>query len=129
MLFSFDRSSGISNRIRRIDKGPWSHVALIYRNSNVVEMTTSGISRSKLAEEFKTERDFALYRGKDTVTEEQENKMEEYIRRSLAMHVPFSYLKLGVTFLRKKYGLFRHLRLASVADLAYSNKLNLISYC
>lgn len=102
---------------------------MINANKEVFEMTTSGISCSPLASQFEPERDFALYRIKEPLTDEQKARMQEFFERRLAQQRPFSYLTLAIMFLQKKYKLFKGLRLASVADIAYREKFQLIGYC
>ena len=92
-------------------------------------MTTSGITRSFLQDNINENHDYALYRFKAQVTQEQKQLMQVFSEYKYSRHIPFSYVKLFVLYLKKKYGMFKNLKLPSIADLVYNNKFQLISYC
>jgi hypothetical protein len=127
-LFTYDRTSGISRLIRKIDSGPWSHVGMIDKNKNIVEMTTSGIIKTDFFSLCNPMIDIGLYRIKDLVLNEQQKEAsQKKLEDSLKQQIKFDWLGILKVFLIKKFNLpIRHR--ATPAELIYSNKFELISY-
>lgn len=127
-VYSYDRDSGISRLIRKIDKCHWSHVGIVDTDKNIVEMTTSGIAKSTFSSLAVPSLDVGLYRlrGRSLDDVEQE-KIQKFIDTALIRQIKFNWLGIFIVFLNKKLGLpFKHL--PTPADLMYSNNYELIAY-
>ena len=127
-VYSYDRNSGISRLIRKIDKGPWSHVGKVDGDKNIVEMTTSGIAKSTFSSLAIPSLDVGLYRLRDRVLDDAEQeRIQKFLDTALMNQIKFNWRGIFIVFLNKKVGLpFKHL--PTPADLIYSNNYELIAY-
>lgn len=127
-IFTFDRNSGISRLIRKIDHGQFSHVGVVDKNKTIVEMAASGLTRSHFSSLYRTSLDVALYRPRNSkLTPCQQEKMQNSIEDSLKQHIGFGWHKLLFVFLHKKMHLpIKHP--STPAGLLYANTLELIAY-
>jgi hypothetical protein len=127
-IFTFNRKSGISRYIRKIDKGPWSHVGLVDKDKNIVEMTTSGIAKSDFLSLCDPSLDVGLYRIRGlTPDNAEQDGMQKFLDDLLREHAKFDWFAIFLIFLHKKLHLpVKHV--PTPADLMYSNNLELISY-
>ena len=105
-LFTFNRNSNVSKLIRKYDYSQFSHVASVYDNNIIYEMTTSGINRRKISDLNPFEYDIALYRK---VIEFNEIGIKAY-KRSLDIHlimkVKYNWFKIYKILLIKKFRIF-----------------------
>jgi hypothetical protein len=125
-LFTFDRSSRVAGLIRRYDRSPWSHVALVTDSKTIVDSTPGGVVENtfeSLAElpDF----DVALYRYRGINADEA--AAAATAAQSMIGIRGYGWHRVLRFFLRNQFGIpypGEH----SVADIAYSNKLTLIGH-
>jgi hypothetical protein len=131
-IYTFDRNSAVSTLIRKVDRGMWSHVALIDENKNIYELTTSGMRTSDFSSLNNPTLDIGLYRMRnDNENEdEDEEKHREIIlemkRESQRHQIKYSWVKVFLIYLKRRFDL--PIPIPFPADMMYMNLLELISY-
>lgn len=125
ILFSFSRTSGISQRIRTYDRSQWSHCCTVTNDKSLVDVTTNGVISSTFADYSDPNYDLGLYRMRELTPEGRRivaDAAEAYVGVK-----GFGYYSIFRLYLRKRWRIPYHV--VSVSDIIYSNKLELIGYC
>ncbi len=127
LIFVYDRKSGISKYIRKIDRCMWSHCGGINMNKEIIEMTTAGIRRGSF-EEYRNENiDLGLYRLKQQISFESKEKMHDFSEDKLRKQTRYNWKGVVKLYLKKKFKIPIDAG-PSPADIIYGNKLQLIAY-
>jgi hypothetical protein len=127
-VFTYDRQSGISRLIRKIDQGHWSHAGIVDKDRNIVEMTTTGFIKSTFLDLCSPSIDIGLYRIRGlNLNSEQAEAIQKVMDGFLKNQFKFDWFGIFIVFLHKKIGLpIKHP--PTPADLVYSNKYELVAY-
>lgn len=127
-VFMYARNSRVSRLIRKVDKGPWSHVGMVGRGKTISHMTTSGMQLSRFTDFMDENLDIALYRFNIPLDKEKKSKILEVIDQQHARNPKYSWIKVLAIILRKSFKIpvpIPH----TPSDIVYSNQLRLIRYC
>lgn len=134
IIFMFDRKSRVSQVIREIDFSPWSHVANIYENKLVFDMTTRGIVKYHLSELDPLENDFALYRHYEELSQDKKIWMKKHMDNQITLGIKYNWAAIPRIYLWRKFRFFRFLRKnhrwkdKTLSDIIYSNNFKLIAF-
>ena len=124
MVAVSNRKSGISRRIRELDRSPFSHVGMVYEPGVLAEVTTSGKAISNFNELEDPSYDVALYRLKAVLlTPEQEALMQRMWRNP----IKYGWWDAIKTYFIRKFRL-PDAESRTVGDLLYTNQFRLIEY-
>jgi hypothetical protein len=134
LIMTYDRSSQVSNYIRKIDGSQWSHCGSMFDEFQIQEMTTEGMERSPLAFLDPHQYDIAVYRPYDFLSSTDE-QISEFLLRSEKLYssgAKYNWNGILKVFLMRKYPkLFRALRKSTgptMSDLINSNEFVLIDW-
>lgn len=123
ILFTFDTSSSMSHLISRVDRGPWSHVAMITGDGTVIETVTSGVREIPLLHYSSRKYRLGLYRFTESVSNADIDQVIHHSRSEIGMK--YAYRKAALAGLQKWLG--KPKTIPTPNDLAASEYLNLIS--
>jgi hypothetical protein len=102
LFFTFTRSSGLSNMIRYIDRGHWSHTGVLDANKHIVEATTSGVHKSRFDRLKDPLLDVGLYRIKShQFSPEQRERMQAFTELQLRSKTSYDWSVIPLAILRK----------------------------
>jgi hypothetical protein len=127
MVFSSHRHDAISAAIRKYDRSQFSHVAPYLGGGEVADVGPQGGEINSL---FDSDDDthFALYTHQANLPEVSRDAMAKKLREKVAKGIDFNYRGLFLMFLRKRFKLPVLRNTPSVADLLFSNCLQLVAY-
>lgn len=127
-VFMYARNNRVSRLIRKVDKGPWSHVGMVGRDKTISHMTTAGMQLSRFTDFMDENLDIALYRLNIPLDNEKKSKILEAIDQQHAQNPKYSWIKVLAIFLRKSLNIpvpITH----TPSAIIYSNQFKLIRYC
>lgn len=132
VLFSFDRTSGLSHLIRRYDWCMWSHCAMCCGNNDVVEVSIDGATESNISDLNRPGLDVGLYRLSSLEPAENGAKAVEAMRNHIGRE-GYPWLEVVLIGVRKNLRWIRRIlptsqRSITPADLMYSNQFKLVCY-
>ncbi|OGV32560.1 MAG: hypothetical protein A2020_14770 [Lentisphaerae bacterium GWF2_45_14] len=127
-VFTYIRNSRISQIIRQVDRGPWSHVGVVGEDKNISEMTTVGMRKSNFSDYISNNADVALYRSQGALNQNQKNQIIKVIESIHASRPKYGWGKILAIFLNKRLNLPIPITVTP-ADLIYANNLQLIHFC
>lgn len=122
-LFTFDSRSLISKIISKIDRGPWSHVAICIGNNKIVEATTNGVIESDISVYESDKYHVGLYRPE---TSSEENKLLAITEAKLKIGAKYNYKGAIMAGIQKRLGIMN--RVPTPNDLAVFPKLKLVKF-
>lgn len=130
LVFTYDRSSGLSSLIRRLDWGMWSHVGMVAEGSVIHEMTTGGQVRSPFERLYSPTLDVGLYRIGDGPSLEQRQQLMQYMAEEISRPTRYAWCRVIRIALQKNLAIPYRRGPAELtsADMMYGNEFRLIGY-
>lgn len=133
-IFMFDRTSNVSRQIRRVDRSQWSHVAMMYTESIVQDMTTSGLQRYDISNLDPHRYDLAVYRAKEFEGRIDFTEWYSKCDDALNENPPYNWSGVGKAWLYRSFPRLRFIKSkvgpkdTTLSDLLSFNMLRLIDY-
>lgn len=109
-VLMYDRNSGISKKIRDIDKTQWSHLATMYTSRKVMDMTTSGLIEYDVSELDPINYDIALYRHIDNIGLTSFDDWYIRCQQLLSSNMKYNWTGIFKAYLFRKFRFFRFLQ-------------------
>jgi hypothetical protein len=127
MIFSSHRHDGVSAAIRKYDRSQFSHVAMYLGDAEVADIGPRGGEINSLYDSD-DDAHFALYTLKSNPSDESRQTVAAGARARISKGISFNYWGIFLMFLRKRFNFPVIRNVPSVADLLFSNTLDLIAY-
>lgn len=129
LIVTYNRKSGLSSLIRRLDWCMWSHVAMFSGENTVLEVTTGGATESPFDYLRDPNIDTALYRY-DEMKEADRPRVVDFMRAKIGKVKGYAWRRVIRIALKNNMGIpYKQGKdEATPADMMYANQARLVCY-
>lgn len=133
-IFMFNRESNISRKIRYIDRSQWSHVADMFTNTMIQDLTTSGIQRYDISNLDPYQTDIAVYRQLDSMGKTDYSDWYSYCEETYNRNLKYNWYGILKAYIFRTFPKLLFIKSKfppkdiTLSDLINFNQLVLIDY-